>query len=170
MAPRAGVPNASDLKGLNCQTIWRTNRGPLRVKSVILDERQRLPVYPQQRTSAKCGSESVRGQSRPFGARPVNVWIALDRGHWADTPPLLGSARSCHRLTRRRRRLREVPISRNKTSGHTTWLDVERPQLPAGWLRSPALVDLGGYHGRCLWPQRSVRSARALPVFRSPHA
>src|SRR5215471_12953691 len=79
-------------------------------------------------------------------------------------------ARSCHRLTRHRRRLREVPISRNKTSGHTTWLDVERPQLPAGWLRSPALVDLGGYHGRCLWPQRSVRSARALPVFRSPHA
>ena len=32
------------------------------------------------------------GQSRPFGAPPVNVWVTLDRGHWADTPALLGSA------------------------------------------------------------------------------
>lgn len=69
-----------------------------------------------------------------------------------------------------RRGLREVPISCNKTSGHTTWLEVERPQLPAGLLRSPALVDLGGYHGRCLWPRRSVRSGRASQGFRSPHA
>ena len=30
------------------------------------------------------------GQSRPFGAPPVNVWVTLDHGHWADT--LLGSA------------------------------------------------------------------------------
>jgi hypothetical protein len=22
----------------------------------------------------------------------VNVWVTLDRGHWADTPALLGSA------------------------------------------------------------------------------
>ena len=32
------------------------------------------------------------GQSRPFGAPPVNVWVTLDHGHWADTPALLGSA------------------------------------------------------------------------------
>src|SRR5215510_12832753 len=70
--------------------------------------------------------------------------------------PLTGTAASGNRPE-----LREVPISRNKTSGHTTWLDVERPQLPAGLLRSPGLVDLGGHHGRCLWPRRSVRSGRA---------
>jgi hypothetical protein len=69
-----------------------------------------------------------------------------------------------------RRGLREAPISCNKTSGHTRWPEVERPQLPAGLLRSPALVDLGGYHGHCLWPRRSVRSGRVSQDFRSPHA
>jgi hypothetical protein len=34
------------------------------------------------------------GQFRPFGAPPVNVWVTLDRGHWADTPALLGSAKN----------------------------------------------------------------------------
>jgi hypothetical protein len=41
---------------------------------------------------------SELGQSRPFGAPPVNVWVTLDRGRWADTPALLGSAISCHWL------------------------------------------------------------------------
>jgi hypothetical protein len=36
------------------------------------------------------------GQSRPFDAPPVNVWVTLDRGHWADTLALLGSARKRH--------------------------------------------------------------------------
>jgi hypothetical protein len=71
--------------------------------------------------------------------------------------------------TPRRRGLREVPISRNKTSGHTTWLDVEHLRLPAGLLRSPARVDLGGCHGRCSWLRRSVRSGRGSPDSRSPH-
>jgi ABC-type uncharacterized transport system substrate-binding protein len=34
---------------------------------------------------------SAQGQSRPFGAPPVNVWVILDRGHCADTPALLGN-------------------------------------------------------------------------------
>ena len=62
------------------------------------------------------------------------------------------------------RGLREVPISRNKTSGHSMWLDVEHLRLPAVLLRSPALVDLGGCHGRCLWLRRSVRSGRVSPI------
>jgi hypothetical protein len=37
---------------------------------------------------------SVEGQSRAFGAPPVNVWVTLDRGHCADTPALLGSAKT----------------------------------------------------------------------------
>jgi CheB methylesterase len=48
-------------------------------------------------------------------------------------PTLTGCTVVCRRQPDRRRlRLGEVPISRNKTSGHTTWLDVERPQLPVG--------------------------------------
>jgi hypothetical protein len=39
---------------------------------------------------------SELGQSRPFGTPPVNVWVTLDRGHWADTPALLGSAKPGH--------------------------------------------------------------------------
>lgn len=50
------------------------------------------------------------------------------------------------------------------------WLDVEHLRLPAGLLRSPALVGLGGCHGRCLWLRRSVRSGRVSPDSRWPHA
>jgi hypothetical protein len=41
-------------------------------------------------------SRSASGQTRPFGAPPANVWVALDRGHWADTPAFLRSASFGH--------------------------------------------------------------------------
>jgi hypothetical protein len=53
---------------------------------------------------------------------------------------------------------------------HTTCPDFGLLRPPAGSLRSPAPVDLGGCRGRWLWRRRNARLERALQGRGWPHA